>query len=191
MPTGNDFRSSILRKLCPTKTFSLKKFDDVIACDLWFRPPQSKILGTPINGRSPEKIIEDLFFREHLRLCPWSLASSIPVLGLERACPRKGCPWLWPRIFLCPWPWPRALCPRLHLWILLHNNQIYFKIYQLRVVLLRAITVHIFRPNLFSSLVLASNHFSVSCIYFRVRDGFGLIPVGPFTTLVRYILVWN
>ena len=36
-----------------------------------------------------------------MRLCPWSLAlaSSIPVLGLERFCPRKGCPW--------PWPWPR------------------------------------------------------------------------------------
>ena len=50
-----------------------------------------------------------------MRLCPWSLASSIPVLGLERVCPRKGCPWPWPRIFLCPWPWPRALCPRLHL----------------------------------------------------------------------------
>ena len=55
-----------------------------------------------------------------MRLCPWSLAltSSIPVLGLESVCPRKGCPWLWPwpRIFLCTWPWPRALCPRLHLW---------------------------------------------------------------------------
>ena len=67
---------------------------------------------------------EDLFFfflESTLRLCPWSLAlaSSIPVLGLESVCPRKGCPWLWPwpRIFLCPWPWPwpRALCPRLHL----------------------------------------------------------------------------
>ena len=60
------------------------------------------------------------FFGEHLRLCPWSLAlaSSIPVLGLESVCPRKGCPWPWPwpRIFLCPWPWPQALCPRLHLW---------------------------------------------------------------------------
>ena len=33
--------------------------------------------------------------------------------GLESVCPRKGCPWPWPRIFLCPWPW--ALCPRLHL----------------------------------------------------------------------------
>ena len=31
----------------------------------------------------------------------WSLAlaSSIPVLGLESVCPRKGCPWPWPRIF--------------------------------------------------------------------------------------------
>ena len=43
-------------------------------------------------------------------LCPWpcvldstsvSLVSSIPVLGLERVCPRKGCPWPWRRIFFC------------------------------------------------------------------------------------------
>ena len=36
-----------------------------------------------------------------MRLCPWSLAlaSSVPVLGLKRFCPRKGCPWPWPRIF--------------------------------------------------------------------------------------------
>ena len=35
-----------------------------------------------------------------MRLCPWSLAlaSSIPVLGLESVCPRKGCPRPWPRI---------------------------------------------------------------------------------------------
>ena len=44
---------------------------------------------------------EDFFFGEHLRLCPWSLAlaASIPVLGLESVCPRKGCPCPWPRIF--------------------------------------------------------------------------------------------
>ena len=42
-------------------------------------------------------------------------ASSIPVLGLERVCPREGCAWPWPRIFLCPWP--RALCFRLHFWL--------------------------------------------------------------------------
>ena len=56
-------------------------------------------------GNRLKKFCEDLFFffGEHLRLCPWSLAlaSSIPVLGLESACPRKGCPWPWPRIFFC------------------------------------------------------------------------------------------
>ena len=36
------------------------------------------------------------FFSESTcALCPWSLASSIPVLGLESVCPRKGCPWPW------------------------------------------------------------------------------------------------
>ena len=52
--------------------------------------------------RSPEKNFWRPIFRgEHLRLCPWflALASSIPVLGLERVCPRRGCPWPWPRMF--------------------------------------------------------------------------------------------
>ena len=49
-------------------------------------------------GDRLKNFCEDLFFfGEHLRLCPWSLASSIPVLGLESVCPRKGCPW--PGIF--------------------------------------------------------------------------------------------
>ena len=41
------------------------------------------------------------FWESTCALCPWSLAlaSSIPVLGLESVCPRKGCPWPWPRIF--------------------------------------------------------------------------------------------
>ena len=83
--------------------------------------PQSKILGKPINRKSSEKNFWKPYFLENACACvlgPWSLASSIPVLGLESACTRKGCPWPcpWPRIFLCPWPWPRALCPRLHLW---------------------------------------------------------------------------
>ena len=90
-----------------------------VICALGF--PQSKILGTPIIGDRLKKIFEDLLFLggERLHRCPWSLAlaSSIPVLGLKMFCPRKGCPWPWPRTFLCPWPWPRprALCPRLHL----------------------------------------------------------------------------
>ena len=57
------------------------------------------------SWRSPEKFlckpIFFLFFGEHLCLCPrpLALASSIPVLGLESVCPRKGCPWPWPPIF--------------------------------------------------------------------------------------------
>ena len=59
-------------------------------------------------GDRLKNFCEDLFFfflESTCALCPWSLAlaSSIPVLGLESVCPRKGC------------PWPRALCPRLHL----------------------------------------------------------------------------
>ena len=52
-------------------------------------------------GDRLKNFCEDLFFflEEHLHLCPWSLALSIPVLGLESVCPRKGCPWPWPRIF--------------------------------------------------------------------------------------------
>ena len=46
--------------------------------------------------------MKTFFFGKHLRLCPWSLASSIPVFGLKSVSPRKGCPWPWPRIFLCP-----------------------------------------------------------------------------------------
>ena len=33
----------------PTKNFSFEVSDDVITCDLWFEPPQSKILATPMN----------------------------------------------------------------------------------------------------------------------------------------------
>ena len=58
-------------------------------------------------GDRLKNFCEDLFFFFYWRalaLCvlgPWSLAlaSSIPVLGLESVCPRKGCPWPWPRIF--------------------------------------------------------------------------------------------
>ena len=114
MPTGNDFRSSILRYLCPTKASSLEKF--------WCRhfmwlvvkaSPNQKIWVRQWIGDRLKKTFEDLFFffGEHLRLCPWSLASSIPVLGLKRVCPRKAV--LGPGFFLCPWP--RTLCPRFHL----------------------------------------------------------------------------
>ena len=65
-------------------------------------PPRPPPLGYATGGDRLKNFCEDLFFfGEHLRLCPWflALASSIPVLGLESVCPRKGCPWPWPRIF--------------------------------------------------------------------------------------------
>ena len=50
-----------------------------IFCSLFLRSPET-FFGKPF------------FFRT---LAPLSLASSIPVLGLERVCcPQKGCPWL-------------------------------------------------------------------------------------------------
>ena len=61
------------------------------------RSPE-KFIWRPFFWRFLEKKFWRLsFFGEHLRLCPCSMASSIPVLGFERVCPRKGCPW--PRIF--------------------------------------------------------------------------------------------
>ena len=76
------------------------------------RPPNNLSAGLTPNKNSEyaneleiawKKILKNYFFGEHLRLCPWSLAlaSSISVFGLERLCPRKGCPWPWPRIFFC------------------------------------------------------------------------------------------
>ena len=45
--------------------------------------------------------VTTFFFWRALALVSLSLALalSIPVLGLESVCPRKGCPWPWPRIF--------------------------------------------------------------------------------------------
>ena len=34
----------------PQKNSFFENSDDVVACDLWFGPPQSKILATPKNG---------------------------------------------------------------------------------------------------------------------------------------------
>ena len=110
VPAGNnDFRSSILRYLCPTKSSFLEIFRWRHFMWLWFRPPPIKNSGYAYKLEIAWKtFLKTFFFLEHLRLCPWSLAlaSSIPVLGLERVCPRKGC------------PWPRALSSRLHLWFL-------------------------------------------------------------------------
>ena len=59
-----------------------------------------KFFGKRLFVEIARKIfVKTFFFGEHLRLRPWSLASSIPVLGLKSVCPRKGCPWPWPGIF--------------------------------------------------------------------------------------------
>ena len=51
-------------------------------------------------GDRLKNFCEDLFFFwRALALVSLALASSIPVLGLESVCPRKGCSWPWPRIF--------------------------------------------------------------------------------------------
>ena len=46
---GHGFWSSFCDIFASTKNFSFEVSDDVIACDLWFEPPQSNILATPIN----------------------------------------------------------------------------------------------------------------------------------------------
>ena len=68
--------------------------------------------------RSPEKFLwrPFFFFGEGLRLCSWSLASRVSVLGKTV---------LGLGFFLCPWPWPRALCSRLHLWSLTYTTAHY------------------------------------------------------------------
>ena len=79
----------------------------------FFEIARKKFFEDLFFRRTPTNFFEDpfFFFGEHLRQCPRSLASSIPVLGLKRVCPPKSCPWPWPRIFLYFWPWPPAFCP--------------------------------------------------------------------------------
>ena len=102
VPAGNDFRSSIPRYLCPTKISSFENFW-WIHC-MWFvvwAYPNQKFWLPYEMEIAWKTLLKTFFFVEHLRLCLWSLAlaPSISVLGLERVCPRKGCPWPWPRNF--------------------------------------------------------------------------------------------
>ena len=95
VPISNNFRSSILQYLCPTKSSS---FENFWWCHcMWFVIPQSKILASPMNWKLPEKLFwRPFFFGKHLRLCLWSLAfvSRRSVLG--KAALGLG-------FFLCPW----------------------------------------------------------------------------------------
>ena len=72
-----------------------KKFLESV---FYWRTPEKNFWRFNFFLRSPEKNFWKLFFFWRT-LSLVSLASSIFVLGLERVCPRKGCPW--PRIFFC------------------------------------------------------------------------------------------
>ena len=82
------------------------------------RSPEKKILKTFFWGERLKNSFEDLLFWR--TLAPVSLASSIPVLGLERVCPLEGLSsegLSLASVFFCRWLWPRALSSRLHLWL--------------------------------------------------------------------------
>ena len=79
--------------------------------------PQSKILGTPMNSRSPEILFWKPFFFKNTCGCvlwPWPWPRAILSLASRRSVFEKAVLGL--GFFLRPWPWPRALCSRLHLW---------------------------------------------------------------------------
>ena len=61
------------------------------------RSPEKLFLRPVLFGDRLKNFLKTFFFGK--RFAPMSLASSIPVLGLERICPRKGCSWPWPRFF--------------------------------------------------------------------------------------------
>ena len=94
-----------LLKFCEAlETFFGKRFFVEIACKIYEKT-------FFFFGDRLKNFCEDLFFSffffeiacfffwRALALVSLVLASSIPVLGLESVCPRKGCPWPWPRIY--------------------------------------------------------------------------------------------
>ena len=66
-----------------------KSFDDVIACDLWFRPPPIKNSGHAYKLEIARKTFLKNFFFFWRTLAP---VSSVLGLGLEHSCPypREG-----------------------------------------------------------------------------------------------------
>ena len=84
-----------------------------LICKKWAKVMTFFFSSSWRTRQRPRGKFKKTFFLENTcvkTLFPWSLAlaSSIPVLDLERVGP-------WPRIVLCPWPRPRALCLGLHL----------------------------------------------------------------------------
>ena len=69
---------------------------------MFWKTTEKKIFKTFFLEIAWNNFLKIFFFWEYLHLYPSSLAlaSNNPVLGLEKVCPRKGCPWPWSRIFL-------------------------------------------------------------------------------------------
>ena len=104
--------------LRPRKLPCLRLEDSTIFKWLKFCITAKNFFLDRFSWRSEKKFWRPFFFEEHFHLCAWSLAlaSSIPALAsresfLERLSLASD--------FLYFWPLPRALCPRLHLLLLL------------------------------------------------------------------------
>ena len=142
----------------PQKLPLWKNLDDVIAYDLWFRPPPIKNSGYAYELEIAGKTFLKTFFWGRT-LVAVALASSIPVLGLERVCPRKGCPWPWPwpRIFFCvlglglvsstsPLPWTRlSISPAF--WVESCNAQTKIKLNWVLTILLSSRQIYLLEIN--------------------------------------------
>ena len=82
---------------CKTPESLRKNFEDIFFPGEHLNFPENlRILGAKTFFFEKRIFGAKTFvFRDLLRVVSF-------VLGLERVCPRKGCPW--PRIFVCPWP---------------------------------------------------------------------------------------
>ena len=62
---------------------TIKRRSDVIACDLWFGPPQSKILATPMLGGTLFLKCFSAKVHKTLAFVPWQVASSTVTNSYE------------------------------------------------------------------------------------------------------------
>ena len=69
---------------------------------------------TVFSGDRLKNFSEDLFFGEHLCLCPCPWPRAFLVFALKGSVLGRADLGLGLGFFLYPWPWPRVLCPRLH-----------------------------------------------------------------------------
>ena len=94
----------------PQKLPLWKNFDDVISCDLWFRPPPFKNSGyaneLEIAGK---KFLKIFFFLENACACvlgPWPWPRAILSLASRGSVLEKAVLGLGLEFFWYPRPWP-------------------------------------------------------------------------------------